>query len=102
MSKTITKKRISKKSTSVQSPETLMYDVSVLMNGETYQSFTNNVRDFLESIKPELLFSEIYVTIKYKRDSEDEIIERKLNLVQGKRLFLDDVNMEIFINNLYL
>lgn len=74
------------------------YDIAILMNGETYSCITDNVKEYILSLKPELLFSEIYVTIK----TTEDIIERKLNLVQGKRLFSDEMNMDIFINNLFL
>lgn len=74
------------------------YDITIGMNGETYSCITDNVKEYILSLKPELLFSEIYVTIK----TTEDIIERKLNLIQGKRLFSDEMNMDIFINNLFL
>lgn len=70
------------------------------MNGETIKKRTENIKDAILSLKPEVLVTEIYVNVQ-KVGSKD-ITERKLNLVQGKKLFRDENFLDVFIMNLLL
>lgn len=68
-----------------------------LFNGEHFES-QSNIKHAIEEVKPAQLHTEMYVTIK----DGSNLIERKLNLIQGKKLFNDEMFREIFINNLLL
>lgn len=70
------------------------------MNGETIKKRTENIKDAILSLKPEVLVTEIYVIVQ-KVGSKDTT-ERKLNLIQGKKLFRDENFLDVFIMNLLL
>lgn len=75
-----------------------LYTLEMVFNGERFKKNTNNLDEAIVSMKPETLYTEVYVTASKGK----ELSERRLNLVQGKRLFLIEDFREIFINNLLL
>lgn len=75
-----------------------MYSLIMSFNGETFTKKTKDVRNAILSLKPEVLLTEMYVTLKNK----DDVRERKLNLVQGKKLFNNSDFLDVFIINLLL
>lgn len=90
-----------KKETICPLPDKKRYVFSILMNGETYTTGINGACDIKEAIlsfKPEVLYTEVYVIV----DDSGEVRDRKLTLIQGKKLFNDEDFIEIFINNLLL
>lgn len=74
------------------------YSVDFKFNGETITKRTSDIKQTLEAIRPPVLLTEMYVTVKNGKEK----IERKLNLHQARRVFQDDIMREIFINNLLL
>lgn len=74
------------------------YSLVFKFNGFTKKKFTDNLDEAIQAVKPPLLLTEMYVTAK----KGDAVSERKLNLVQGRKLFNDSVFREVFINNLLL
>lgn len=78
-----------------QSPEA-EYSVKFIFNGEEYNAKDTDIRNAILKIKPEHLLTEIFAQVEYKGN----IIERHLSLVQGKRLFINDDFLDVFIINL--
>ena len=74
------------------------YGVTFLINGETKRKRTDNIEEAILSVKPPLVHTEMFVTVKVG----DNRIERKLNLINARKLFNDSLFREIFINNLML
>lgn len=75
-----------------------MYNLTLKFNGETFTKRPKDIKQAILSLKPEQLHTEMYVTLKNKED----VRERKLNLVQGRKLFIDENFLDIFIMNLTL
>jgi hypothetical protein len=80
---------------------TTKYNLTLLFNGETFNKRTTNLEEAILSLKPESLVTEVYVIVKPVGSKEDPT-ERRLNLIQGKKLFRDENFMSVFINNLLL
>jgi hypothetical protein len=76
------------------------YNLTLLLNGETKKKRTENIKDAILSLKPEVLYTEVYVIVS-KVGSKDKI-ERNLNLIQGKKLFNNEDFLDVFILNLLL
>jgi hypothetical protein len=75
-----------------------MYSLTLIINGETIKKRNADIEKALMSAKPELVFCEMYVTAtKDKRTAE-----RRLPLIQARKLFNDDVFRQIFLNNLLI
>lgn len=72
------------------------YKVEMIMNGETSKSTSDSVEEAIMEMKPDFLHTEMYITIS----QGDRKYERKLNLIQGRKLFADETSREMFINNL--
>ena len=72
------------------------YKIEMKFNGETFVEETEDLKKTIMSFKPEMLLTESYITIT-KGEAE---FQRKLTLVQTRKLFNDDVALDIFINNL--
>lgn len=68
------------------------------MNGLEYNKRSADIGKAILSVKPEVLYTEVYVVIGKKGNT----IERRLNLIQGRKLFMNDDFLEIFINNLLI
>jgi len=76
----------------------MKYNLTLLFNGETKKKRTENIKDTILSLKPEVLYTEMYVNLS-KIGSKDKT-ERRLSLSQGKQLFNNDTFLDVFINNL--
>ena len=76
-----------------------MYNLTLKFNGETFNKRPKeDIRQAILSVKPSVLLTEMYVTLKKGSD----VRERKLNLVQGRKLFNNEDFLDIFIINLLL
>lgn len=74
------------------------YKLTMIFNGMTFVKQTDDIAKAILSLKPDVLYTDIYITVKQGK----EITERKLNLKQGKNLFVNEDYLPIFINNLLL
>jgi hypothetical protein len=74
------------------------YSLTFKINGETKKKRTDDISKALDDVRPPLVLTEMYVTVKKGK----HLIERKLNLIQARKLFADSTAREIFINNLML
>lgn len=78
--------------------KTKKYSLELAFNGEVYKTTTNDLEEALLEMKPDQLLTEIYVTARKRK----EVAERRLSLQQGKRIFLDDMTRQVFVQNLLL
>jgi len=76
-----------------------MYYLTLNFNGETYNKRPKDVKAAIISVKPQLLFTDVYVTLK---NNKNDVRERKLNLHQGRKLFQDENFLEVFVMNLLM
>jgi predicted HAD superfamily phosphohydrolase len=72
------------------------YTIWMKFNDQEYTIQSDDVASAILSVKPEFLFTELYMTIK----ADNMSLEREFTLVQGKRLFNNEDNIEIFTSNL--
>lgn len=70
----------------------------MLFNGKVYKKAGDDLSEIILSMKPELMLTDAYLTLKYKK----HIIERKLSKIQSHKLFNDEEFREVFINNLMI
>lgn len=77
---------------------TKKYSLWMKFNGEEYTTTTNDLAKGLLSLQPEQLHTEVYLIAKKGKEES----ERKLSLKQAKRVFLDDMVRQVFIQNLLL
>jgi len=75
-----------------------MYTLTAVFNGITKEVEDTDIVEAIERIRPEHLLTEMYLTIN--KDGQET--ERRLNLVQGRKLFANPDFKQIFINNLLL
>lgn len=76
----------------------MKYNLTLLFNGETKKKRTENIKDTILSLKPEVLYTEVYVILS-EVGSKNKT-ERRLSLRQGKQLFNSDSFFDVFIINL--
>lgn len=74
------------------------YSLTFIINGETINKRNADIDVAFMAVKPELVLTEMYVTAK--RDKS--MTERKLTMVQARKIFNDAMAREVFINNLQL
>jgi hypothetical protein len=72
--------------------------VSFKFNGEVKRKRTDDLFQTIEEVKPPLLHTEVYLTIK----KDGHTIERRLGLIDARRIFRDEMARRIFINNIQL
>ena len=82
----------------MQKTKTKKYTIIAEINGVKITKRTDDIKKTLLSLKPEILYLGLNLTIKKGKD----VISRNLNLVQSKRLFMGEDVMDIFIMNLML
>ena len=76
--------------------KTPQFEVTMIMNGETFTDKGDDLKELITKMKPEFLHNDMYITIS----KADRLWERKLTLIQGRKLFNDETSLDIFINNL--
>lgn len=74
------------------------YSLTAKFNGKTVTKRTDDLNETIKSLKPDWLHTEVYFIVK----KDTQVAERYLGLVQAKRVFNNDINREVFINNLML
>lgn len=74
------------------------YLLEVVMNNESYKVETDDLNQALVDLKPEQLLSEVFVKVT----KGEATCERRLSLVEAKRVFQVEVNREVFVNNLLI
>jgi hypothetical protein len=75
-----------------------VYSVQFIFNGETLEEKCDAVDVAIQKVRPEQLHTDMFVTVK----KGTAVMERHLNLTQGRMLFANPDFREIFINNLLL
>lgn len=83
--KKITKKSVEKK-----------YTLEMVFNGETFSVLTDNIKKSILKLKPEILYTEVYIKII----KGEYVFERKLDLKRGKNLFINEDFLNVFVVNL--
>lgn len=74
------------------------YSLTAKFNGTTVTKRTDDLNETIKSLKPDWLHTEVYMTVK----KDKQVAERYLGLINAKRVFNNDINREVFINNLML
>lgn len=74
------------------------YYLTVKINGETKRKRTSDLNATIAALKPAWLHTEVYITVKKGK----QVAERRLTLINAKRVFQDDIARQVFINNLLL
>ena len=91
-----------KTTTKAKAPKTTKakgeYLLEVVMNNESFAVETDNLDEAIVSLKPEQLLSEVYIKVT----KGEATCERRLSLNEAKRVFLNEVNREVLINNLLI
>lgn len=95
MAKTKKEINISKKTEKKETPKQ-KYEVILHFNNEEFKIKTDDIVKSITSIKPEVLYTELYITIS---DGQSEF-QKRFNLIQGKRLFASDEMMDVFISTM--
>ena len=72
--------------------------LTLQFNGETFKKRPKDLREAILSVKPDVLHTEMYVTLKRGED----VREKRLNLREGRRLFNNSDFMDVFLMNLTL
>lgn len=74
------------------------YSLQMKVNNETHTKLTDDLEAGIVLLKPDVVYTEMYMTAK----AGNMVAERKLSLVQARKLFTDPTFRQIFINNLLL
>jgi len=74
------------------------YSLKMTFNGEEFNTKATSMEEAILKLRPPVLHTEVYLTAKKGKEES----ERRLSLRDAKRVFLDDMTREIFINNLLL
>jgi hypothetical protein len=74
------------------------YHLLAKFNEEVFELDTDDLKEGILSIKPVELLTDAYFTVTKGDDETD----RRVNRIQGKRIFQDETSLEIFTNNFLL
>ena len=80
------------------SKPTKAYSVMAIINGKTTNTKTDDVQDTLLKLKPDLVLTEMYVTV----EKGEAKAERRLTAKQARHFFNDEVFRTVFMNNLLI
>jgi len=77
-----------------------VYNLSGTINEVTFKKRTKDIAKTLLELKPEFVFTDTYITLSTGAGKNKVTTERKVNLVQSKRLFNNEDALSIFVMNL--
>jgi hypothetical protein len=75
-----------------------MYSLTLIVNGETIKKKNKDIEKAIMDARPEIVVCEMYVTVT----KDKKIAERRLPLIQARKLFNDEMYRQIFLNNLLI
>jgi hypothetical protein len=70
------------------------------INEVPFSKRTSDIKKTLLEIKPDFFYTDTYIGVSSGSKMNKLETERKLSLTNSKRVFGDDVLMDIFVNNL--
>lgn len=70
----------------------------MFFNGLKFKKNTDDLELAIVEMKPEALHTEVYVNVTKGKD----LIERRLNLIQGRNLFINEDFRQVFLSNLLI
>ena len=70
------------------------------INEIAFSKRTSDIKQTILELKPDFVFTDSYFTLSTGTGANKIITERKLSLLQGKRLFNNENVLDIFILNL--
>jgi hypothetical protein len=76
----------------------MKYNLTLSFNGLTFKKRTDNLAGAILALKPEILYTEVYASTS--RIGSKNKIEKRLSLFDGKKLFLNEDFLKVFVNNL--
>lgn len=74
------------------------YLLEAVFNNENFTVETDNIDEAIVALKPEQLLSDVF----FKVTKGEAVCERHLSLIEGKRVFVNEVNREVLVNNLLI
>ena len=77
-----------------------VYTLKGRINETPFSKRTSDIKATLLALKPEFVFTDTYIVLSTGAGASKITTERKLNLVQGKKLFNDEDYSTVFIQNL--
>jgi len=80
--------------------KTNLFTLSGRINEIPFEKRTSDVIKTLLELKPDFVQCDTYITLSRGAGKDKITTERKLNLTQGKKVFLDENVREVFVNNL--
>lgn len=81
-------------------PKTKKYNLKLIFNEQTFNKRTSDIKEAILSVTPDQVYTELYLIVSPV--GSKDLTERHLNLPNAKKLFRDEVYLDIFINNLLL
>jgi len=79
-----------------------MYTLSGRINEVPFSEETTNINKTLLSLKPDFIHCDTYITLSSGEGVDKTVTERKLNLTESKRIFLNEDVRAVFIQNLVM
>lgn len=73
-----------------------LYKLEIVMNGKTFKKNTDDLKVTILDLKPINLATEMYITIVDNKTKGE--FNKKLRLVDGRKLFNDEETLDLFIN----
>lgn len=83
-------------------PPIKKYSMILRINEVTYKKRTTDVKKTILSLKPDFVQTDTYITLSTGTGANKISTDRKLNLVQGKKLFNDTDSLDMFVQNLLI
>ena len=78
----------------------IVYTIKGTINEVAFNKRTKDIAKTLLELKPEFVFCDSYITLSTGSGKNKVTTERKLNLVQSKRLFNSEDVLSVFVMNL--
>ena len=77
-----------------------VYTLKGRINETPFSKRTSDIKATLLALKPEFVFTDTYIVLSTGAGASKITTERKLNLVQGKKLFNSEDYLTVFLQNL--
>lgn len=77
-----------------------MFNLIIRVNEKENRKRTKDIKKAIMDCKPDFVFTDTYLTLSKGAGKNKVTAERKLNLLQSKRMFGSEDVLDVFVNNL--
>jgi len=84
----------------IEKEKSPVFNLTLMINGENHKKRTTDIAKTIMELKPDFCYTDTYITLSTGSGKNKITTERKLNLLQSKKLFNNENVLQVYVMNL--